>query len=96
MIDDTSNDDDDFEIGFGDDQEHDAQDPITEQMPALPIEKRPTLQDLANRSTGIGCPNCGCRHMIVVKTKGNASGDIITRRRQCRHCGKRATSTETF
>lgn len=57
-------------------------------------EKRPTMQELAAgaRQGGLVCPECGCRHFRVCKTK---PGDgIILRRRECRHCGRRITTFE--
>lgn len=43
---------------------------------------------------GIACPNCGCRHFEVVKTRPH-DGEI-SRRKQCRHCGQRVTTMETL
>jgi hypothetical protein len=41
---------------------------------------------------GLRCPKCGCRDFRVVETR--ASGDRINRRRACRHCGHRVTTSE--
>ena len=41
---------------------------------------------------GIECPKCGCRHLhVVYTTRGPAR---VTRRRECRNCGRRITTTE--
>ena len=42
---------------------------------------------------GLACRNCGCRHFPVVYTKPIPGGRIV-RRRQCRNCGRRITTTE--
>jgi len=42
---------------------------------------------------GLACPACGCPHVPVVYTR-QRSGGRITRRRECRHCGKRFTTWE--
>lgn len=42
---------------------------------------------------GICCPKCGCRHFEVVYTRALRGGKIM-RRRECRHCGRRITTTE--
>jgi transcriptional regulator NrdR family protein len=41
---------------------------------------------------GLVCPNCGCRHFYVVYTRPRA--EKIVRRKECRHCGRRVTTTE--
>ncbi|QDU39634.1 hypothetical protein Mal4_39800 [Maioricimonas rarisocia] len=41
---------------------------------------------------GLVCPNCGCRHFCVIYTRPRA--EIIVRRKECRHCGRRVTTTE--
>jgi transcriptional regulator NrdR family protein len=41
---------------------------------------------------GLECPRCGCRHFYVVYTRPRA-GKIV-RRKECRHCGRRVTTTE--
>lgn len=41
---------------------------------------------------GLECPKCGCRHFEVVKTIRQAKR--IVRRRECRHCGRRVTTSE--
>jgi len=38
------------------------------------------------------CPNCGCGDLRVVKTV-SVTGQI-RRRRECRHCGRRITTSE--
>jgi len=42
---------------------------------------------------GLSCPKCACRHFEVVYTRPSHGGKII-RRRECRHCGWRLTTTE--
>jgi transcriptional regulator NrdR family protein len=41
---------------------------------------------------GIACPQCGCRHFDVVKIV-RATG-YLRRRRECRNCGRRVTTSE--
>lgn len=42
---------------------------------------------------GLVCSKCGCRHFWVVYTRASWGGRIV-RRRECRHCGRRMTTTE--
>lgn len=42
---------------------------------------------------GLVCPKCGCGHLHVIYTR-RAWGGAVRRRRECRHCGKRITTTE--
>ena len=42
---------------------------------------------------GLVCPKCECRHFRVVYTRATPRGRII-RRRECRHCGRRITTSE--
>ncbi len=42
---------------------------------------------------GILCPKCGCAHFEVIYTRRIPDG-AIRRRRECRHCGRRVTTTE--
>ena len=42
---------------------------------------------------GIRCPDCGCRHFEVIETRP-AWNQRIRRRRQCRNCGRRITTSE--
>ncbi len=42
---------------------------------------------------GLVCPKCGCRHFYVIYTRP-AWGNRIIRRRRCRDCGARITTTE--
>lgn len=42
---------------------------------------------------GLVCRRCGCRDFRVVKTR-KLRPNWITRRRQCRHCGRRITTQE--
>lgn len=41
---------------------------------------------------GLVCPHCGCQHFYVIYTRPQA-GKIV-RRKECRHCGRRVTTTE--
>lgn len=52
-----------------------------------------TDSDVSDRPAGLECPQCGCRHFHVVYTRAFRPGQII-RRRECRHCGRRMTTTE--
>jgi transcriptional regulator NrdR family protein len=45
------------------------------------------------RPKGLECPSCGCRHFEVLYTRATPMG-TIRRRRQCRHCGRRVTTSE--
>jgi transcriptional regulator NrdR family protein len=42
---------------------------------------------------GIECPQCGCRHFLVIDTRPMWGGRV-RRRRECRHCGRRVTTVE--
>ena len=42
---------------------------------------------------GIRCPKCGCRHFYVLYTRA-IPGGRLRRRRECRHCGRRVTTSE--
>ena len=44
-------------------------------------------------SGGLSCPNCGCCDLRVLDKRDNAPGQIY-RRRICRHCGERFSTTE--
>ena len=41
---------------------------------------------------GLVCPNCACRHFVLVKIS-QAVG-YVRRRRSCRNCGHRVTTSE--
>jgi hypothetical protein len=41
---------------------------------------------------GLECPRCGCQHFHVLYIR--RSWKALTRRRECRHCGKRITTRE--
>jgi len=45
------------------------------------------------RSRGLRCPACGCGHLRVVYTRPGW-GERVIRRRECRHCARRFTTTE--
>ncbi len=42
------------------------------------------------------CPKCGCKHLPVLYTRKARWGkrEIVRRRRECRQCGHRVTSSE--
>jgi transcriptional regulator NrdR family protein len=42
---------------------------------------------------GLRCRNCGRRHFFVIYTR-RAWGERLVRRRECRHCGRRITTSE--
>ena len=51
--------------------------------------KKPT----SDEQRGIVCPKCGCAYFRVIYTRARWGGRIV-RRRECRHCGRRVTTTE--
>lgn len=53
---------------------------------ACPVEKPPEQR-------GLRCPRCGCSHLRVIYTR-RAWGGGLRRRRECRYCGQRITTTE--
>lgn len=61
---------------------------IPEAVPDLVSVPAPPLDPV-----GLRCRDCGCRDLRVLETR-RMSGGRIRRRRQCRHCGKRVTTTE--
>jgi len=44
---------------------------------------------------GLTCRKCGCRHFRVIYTRPTWGGRIL-RRRECRHCGQRIMTRESF
>lgn len=46
----------------------------------------------ANAATERECPNCGCRDLRLVQS--NRAGGEIARTKECRHCGRRITTSE--
>lgn len=42
---------------------------------------------------GIPCPRCGCRHHSVAYVR-RSNGGVVRRRRECRNCGRRFTTSE--
>jgi len=48
--------------------------------------------DDQSKPRGIECPKCECRHFFVVETRRGPA--CIIRRRECRNCGRRVTTTE--
>lgn len=53
---------------------------------------KPTEESKSQRTPGLECPHCGCRHFYVVYTRPKA--DRIVRRKECRHCQRRVTTHE--
>lgn len=47
----------------------------------------------AKDDRGIRCPKCGCGHWRVVYTRP-ATGGRLVRRRECRYCSRRVSTTE--
>jgi hypothetical protein len=43
--------------------------------------------------SGVQCPNCGCRALAVLQTRRARDGRVL-RRRRCRRCGARITTSE--
>ena len=56
-------------------------------------ELKPKPRAGPTQAKGLACPKCGCRHFEVLYTRA-AVGGVIRRRRACRHCGRRVTTTE--
>jgi len=52
------------------------------------------MKKATGKEKGIACPVCGCRHLFVVYTRQRPGG-VINRRRECRNCGKRLTTSES-
>ena len=44
---------------------------------------------------GLACRKCGCRHFRVIYTRPTWGGRIL-RRRECRNCGQRIMTRESF
>jgi len=57
---------------------------------ARPVEPSAELGD--DEPKGIRCRKCHCRDLRVIYTRHYANK--IVRRRECRHCGTRLTTTE--
>jgi transcriptional regulator NrdR family protein len=55
--------------------------------------KQPAASNQDRDRRGIECPRCGCRHFRVIYTRAVWGGRIV-RRRECRHCGRRITTSE--
>jgi hypothetical protein len=51
------------------------------------------LQGVKADARGVRCKACGCADFYVKETTRRKDG-TISRRRQCRHCGKRITTRE--
>ncbi len=52
---------------------------------------RPKQADDNHR--GLECRACGCKHFRVIYTRAYRGGQV-SRRRECRHCGRRMTTRE--
>jgi len=63
----------------------------------MPIRSRKTgeVYREGQQSRGLQCPKCACHHFSVVYTR-HKEDDRIERRRECRHCGYRVTTSETI
>lgn len=61
--------------------------PTVHATPTAPIQSHADQR-------GLVCPQCGCRHFEVLYTR-RAHGGKLIRRRACRHCGRRITTSET-
>jgi len=57
---------------------------------AQPTDTRTPIQ-----KRGLQCPRCGCAHLRVLYTR-RAWGGRLLRRRECRYCGRRLTTYETW
>lgn len=53
----------------------------------------PKRTEPAEERRGLRCPKCGCVHLRVIYTR-RAWGGGLRRRRECRYCGHRITTTE--
>ena len=69
----------------------------------IPMDERPTAQQLAAQSRGgdgYACPRCGCKdwrgegNSAVNETRHPVNGNSTVRRRICRHCGQVGFRTE--
>lgn len=47
--------------------------------------KRKVYGESAERTDGIPCRECGCRHSYVIRTE--RIGESVRRTRRCRNCG---------
>lgn len=65
--------------------------PTSQQLPTSQPTQLPTPRPTEQR--GLVCPKCGCAQLRVVYTRP-AWGGRLRRRRECRHCGHRITTTE--
>ena len=57
------------------------------------MNEQQTATDDAKKTRGIECQHCGCKHFRVIYTRP-AWGGRILRRHECRHCGRRMTTSE--
>jgi len=58
----------------------------------MTLRDRKTGEPLGLRDAGLVCRKCGCRHFHVIYVE--QKNDTIKRRRECRHCQRRITTTE--
>jgi DNA-directed RNA polymerase subunit RPC12/RpoP len=49
--------------------------------------------DEEQEKPGLECPDCGCKHLPVHKTR-DGPGKLRTRVRYCRNCGRRVLTRE--
>lgn len=59
----------------------------------VPEDERPTLSELAADAGGLRCAKCGCGDFWTVRTINHQKGFVL-RRRECRECKHRFTTTE--
>ncbi len=55
----------------------------------MKLDQKPRDED----DRGLRCRKCGCGHFRVIYTR-RAWGGKLVRRRECRHCGNRVTTSE--
>ncbi|MFN7430709.1 MAG: hypothetical protein ACK5TP_09030 [bacterium] len=53
----------------------------------------PAKPQSTSKPKGLECPSCGRRHFEVLYTRATPWG-TIRQRRECRHCGRRVTTSE--
>ena len=60
----------------------------------MPPARRETPLSHVGQKLGLVCRGCACQHFRVVYVK-HRPGGVVIRRRECRHCGRRALTRET-
>ena len=57
-----------------------------------------TKRDNEQQPAPFACPKCGCRHLPVLYTRRVrvAKQEIVRRRRECRNCKHRMTTSESI